>query len=110
MDWLKARMTWSIIFRERITAPLSRPTRSATHPAPSVTAIFSIVRQGAGKAGLGHYHFYLPQWQQSDAKAAQCVNCHQPHTEISEDLGFMKAGQVSVYCDACHTAMSGAVR
>lgn len=65
---------------------------------------------GAGKAGTNHYHFYLPQWQQADANAPRCVNCHAPHTLGVESLKFMNQGQVGELCESCHDALSGVVK
>lgn len=65
---------------------------------------------GSSKAGTGHYHFYLPQWQQADSNAAHCVTCHAPHTESAESLKFMNQGKVGQECEKCHDSLSGVVK
>jgi len=65
---------------------------------------------GAGKAGTGHYHFYLLQWQQADPNAAQCITCHTPHYATLESLKFMNQGIVGQECEKCHDALSGVVK
>jgi predicted CXXCH cytochrome family protein len=65
---------------------------------------------GRSGAGLGHYHFFLPQWRQIDSQAVQCVSCHSPHTIGLAGLKFMAQGKVGQLCDACHEALSGVIK
>jgi hypothetical protein len=50
-----------------------------------------------------HFHAFLPQWQQMDAKAATCVSCHTTHTIDSTDaLGYLNEQTVVGTCNNCH--------
>lgn len=65
---------------------------------------------GSGRAGLNHYHVYLPQWQEADPNAARCISCHPPHTTGIASLKFMPQGVVGQLCEDCHTALSGRIK
>ncbi len=67
-------------------------------------------RKASGMGLLGHYHFYLLQWQAEDKDAARCITCHPSHTTGLASLQFMPQGKVGAQCDLCHTALSGKVK
>ncbi len=74
------------------------------------TNVLAGTRRGGSRGTNGHYHFYLPQWQAMDPKAAHCITCHTAHTAGLDGLQFMSQGKVAQVCDECHTALSGRVR
>jgi nitrate/TMAO reductase-like tetraheme cytochrome c subunit len=53
-----------------------------------------------------HFHYFLPQWQNQDPKAATCVECHQAHvTGGRSDLSFLPEAHTVETCKRCHAAV-----
>ncbi len=63
--------------------------------------------RAGSRAMNGHYHQFLPRWQELDSNAAHCTTCHTAHANSLASLAFMAQGKVGQVCDQCHTALSG---
>lgn len=59
--------------------------------------------EGGEEGGSGHWHVFLPRWQEIDKSAASCVDCHRAHhTGGAASSGFLDPQTTAQVCDDCH--------
>ncbi len=51
-----------------------------------------------------HFHAFLPKWQELDANAATCVDCHEAHvTGGLTQISFLTESTTTAVCQRCHS-------